>query len=43
MSRTGSRNIGRGAISKVESAQVVLAPKWQGVLRGESGFVNPIT
>jgi len=36
------RNIGGGAISNVESAWVVLAPKWWGILRGGSGFVNSI-
>jgi hypothetical protein len=36
------RDIGGGAFSKVELAQVVLVPKWRGVFEGGSGFVNPI-
>ncbi len=28
---TGSGNRGGGAVSKVELAQVVLAPKWRGI------------
>ncbi len=31
---TGSGNGGGGAVSKVESAQVVLAPKWRGIFEG---------
>jgi hypothetical protein len=38
---TGSRNKEGGAVSKVESARVVLAPKWSGALRGGSGLSNP--
>ncbi len=39
---TGSGNRGGGAVSKVESAQIVLVLKWCGILRGGYEFGNSV-